>query len=91
MVMLHDGKKLEFPGKFDVIWFGPYWIMKVYPNNIVQLATLEYCMGPTFPHTQTVKAAKSIICYKASPMERHMPASFETLGLMHFHKCPVDG
>lgn len=46
MVMLQDGKKLEFPGKFDAIWLGPYWIMEVYPNNTVQLATLD---GTYFP------------------------------------------
>ena len=47
MVMLQDGKKLEFPGKFDAIWLGPYWIMNVYPNNTVQLATLDGTYFPT--------------------------------------------
>jgi hypothetical protein len=47
MVMLQDGKKLEFPGKFDAIWLGPYWIMEVYPNNTVQLATLDGTYFPT--------------------------------------------
>lgn len=47
MVMLQDGKKLEFPGKFDAIWLGPYWIMEAYPNNTVQLATLDGTYFPT--------------------------------------------
>ena len=47
MVMLQDGKKLEFPGKFDAIWLGPYWIMDSYPNNTLQLATLDGTYFPT--------------------------------------------
>ncbi|PTQ27291.1 hypothetical protein MARPO_0207s0002 [Marchantia polymorpha] len=46
MVMLQDGRKLEFPGKFDEVWLGPYLIREVFPNNLVQLETLN---GEVFP------------------------------------------
>lgn len=46
MVMLQDGRKLEFPGKFDAVWLGPYLIREVFPNNSVQLETLN---GEVFP------------------------------------------
>ena len=47
IMMLQDGKKLEFLGKFDAIWLGPYWIMEAYPKNMVQLATLDGTYFPT--------------------------------------------
>jgi hypothetical protein len=40
-VMLQDARKLEFPAKFDALWTGPYIIKEVFPNNSVQLKTLD--------------------------------------------------
>jgi hypothetical protein len=40
-VMLQDAHKLEFPPKFDALWTGPYIIKEVFPNNSVQLKTLD--------------------------------------------------
>ena len=40
-VMLQDAHKLEFPAKFDALWTGPYIIKEVFPNNFVQLKTLD--------------------------------------------------
>ena len=33
MVMVQDGRKLEFPGKFDAVWMGPYVLKKMFANN----------------------------------------------------------
>jgi hypothetical protein len=49
LVMLQDARKLEFPGKFDALWLGPFVIKEVFPNNFVQLQNLD---GTDFPtHT----------------------------------------
>jgi hypothetical protein len=45
-VMLQDARKLEFSAKFDALWIGPYIIKEVFPNNSVQLKTLD---GVDFP------------------------------------------
>jgi hypothetical protein len=45
-IMLQDAHKLEFPAKFDALWTGPYIIKEVFPNNSVQLKTLD---GVDFP------------------------------------------
>lgn len=37
MVLLQDARKLEFPGKFDAVWLGPYLICDTFPNNYLQL------------------------------------------------------
>lgn len=47
LVMLQDARKLEFPGKFDALWLGPFWVTNVYDNNSVQLATLDGTYFPT--------------------------------------------
>jgi hypothetical protein len=44
--MLQDARKLEFPAKFDALWTSPYIIKEVFPNNSVQLKTLD---GVDFP------------------------------------------
>lgn len=41
LVLLQDARKLDFPGKFDVVWLGPNLIGEVFPNNSVQLETLN--------------------------------------------------
>jgi alpha-galactosidase/6-phospho-beta-glucosidase family protein len=41
MVLLQDGKKLEFLEIIDAIWLGLYWIMNVNMSNTGQLATLD--------------------------------------------------
>ena len=46
LVMLQDGKKKDFPGKFDAVWLGPYIVKNTWPNNSVQLETLN---GQSFP------------------------------------------
>ncbi len=40
-VMVQDAKRLEFLGKFDALWIGPYIIKDVFPNNSVQLKNLD--------------------------------------------------
>ena len=46
MVMIQDARKLDFPGKFDAVWLGPYLVREVFPNNSMQLETLK---GESFP------------------------------------------
>ena len=46
MVMVHDAHKLDFPGKFDALWLGPYIVKEVFPNNSLRLETLN---GESFP------------------------------------------
>lgn len=46
MVLLQDARKLDFPSKFEAVWLGPYLIRDTFPNNSVQLETLN---GKNFP------------------------------------------
>ena len=46
MVMIKDARKLDFLGKFDAVWLGPYLVREVIPNNLIQLETLN---GKSFP------------------------------------------
>ena len=46
LVLLQDARKLDFPGKFDALWLGPYLISEVFANNSLQLETLN---GEKFP------------------------------------------
>ena len=46
MVMIQDARKLEFLGKFDVVWLWPYLVPMAFPNNSLQLETLK---GESFP------------------------------------------
>lgn len=46
-MMPQGGRKFEFLDKFEAIWLGPYWIMKVYSNNTVQLTTLGWAYSST--------------------------------------------
>ena len=46
MVMIQDARKLDFPGKFDAVWLGPYLVREAFPNNSLQLETLN---GESFP------------------------------------------
>ena len=47
LILLQDGRKKDFPGKFDAVWMGPYIVSEVFDNNSVQLTTLS---GEKFPH-----------------------------------------
>ena len=47
MVMIQDARKLEFPGKFDAVWLGPYLVHSVFSNNSLQLETLNGELFPT--------------------------------------------
>jgi hypothetical protein len=47
LVLLQDARKLNFPGKFDAVWLGPFVIQEVFPNNSVQLMTLNGELFPT--------------------------------------------
>ena len=55
MVMIQDARKLEFPGKFDAVWLGPYFVRKVFLNNSMQLETLN---GESFPTRTTGSRCK---------------------------------
>ena len=46
LVLLQAARKLDFPGKFDALWLGPYLMSKVFTNNSLQLETLN---GERFP------------------------------------------
>ena len=46
MVMMQDARKLEFLGKFDALWLGPYIVNETFSNNLLQLETLN---GKCFP------------------------------------------
>ena len=46
IVMIQDARKLEFPGKFDAVWLGLYLVREAFPNNFLQLETLN---GENFP------------------------------------------
>ena len=41
MVMIQAARKLDFPGKFDAIWLGPYLVWEAFPNILLQLETLN--------------------------------------------------
>ena len=47
LVLLQDARKLDFPGKFDVLWLGPYLVSEVFANNSLQLETLNGERVPT--------------------------------------------
>jgi hypothetical protein len=57
-VMLQDARKLEFPTKFDALWTGPYIIKEVFPNNSVQLKTLDGVDFPTRTNGNRCKVYK---------------------------------
>ena len=46
MVMIQYARKLKFQGKFDAMWLGPYLVWEAFPNNSLQLETLN---GASFP------------------------------------------
>ena len=46
-VLVQDARKIEFPGKFDAVWMGPYVVKEVFPNNSLQLKTLDGLDFPT--------------------------------------------
>ena len=46
LVMMQDGRKMDFSGKFDAMWLGPYVVKAVFPINSLQLETLN---GDLFP------------------------------------------
>ena len=46
LVMIRDARKLDFSGKFDALWMGPYVVQAVFSNNSLQLETLN---GESFP------------------------------------------
>jgi hypothetical protein len=45
-VMVQDARKVDFPGKFDALWTGPYVVKEVFANNSLQLKTIT---GQEFP------------------------------------------
>lgn len=46
MVMVQDARRLDIPDKFDAVWLGPYLVRMAFPNNCLQLETLN---GESFP------------------------------------------
>ena len=46
MVLIQDARKLEFPGKFDAVWLGPYLVCETFLNTSLQLEALN---GENFP------------------------------------------
>ena len=41
VIMMQDARKMDFPGKFDALWLGPYIVKAVFPSNSLQLETLN--------------------------------------------------
>jgi hypothetical protein len=41
MILIEDARTLKFPGKFDAVWLEPYLIQESFPNNSLQLETLN--------------------------------------------------
>jgi hypothetical protein len=37
LVLLYDSQFQKFPGKFKMRWFGPYRVLKSYPNGSIEL------------------------------------------------------
>ena len=37
LILLYDREFSKFPGKFKMRWFGPYYILKNYPNGSMEL------------------------------------------------------
>jgi hypothetical protein len=37
LILLYDSRFQKFPGKFKMRWFGPYRVLKSYPNGSVEL------------------------------------------------------
>ena len=61
MVMMQDGEKMEFPIKFDAVWLGPYLGHEVFPNNFLQLKTLN---GESFPSRTSGSRCKQYRAWK---------------------------
>ena len=40
-VLLYDSRYLDFPGKFQLRWHGPYKVTEVFQNGSVQLEDYE--------------------------------------------------
>ena len=57
MVMIQDARKLDFPGKFDALWLGPYLVRETFPNNSLQLETLN---GRELPNTYSWEQMQAI-------------------------------
>ena len=64
LILLQDGRKNDFPGKFDVVWMSLYIVSEVFDNNSVQLTTLS---GEKFPQRTAGSRCKE---YFASPMDK---------------------
>jgi transposase InsO family protein len=41
LVLLYDSRFQKFPGKFRMRWFGPYKVLKAYPNGSFELQDFE--------------------------------------------------
>ena len=41
LVMIQDARKKDFPAKFDALSLGPFVVQAVFPNNSLQLETLN--------------------------------------------------
>lgn len=67
MVMIQDGRNLEFPGKFDAVWMGPHLVKEEYPNNSLQLETLNGESFPTWPSGSRCKyyRARGTACLRS--------------------------
>jgi hypothetical protein len=37
LVLLYDSRFQKFPSKFKMRWFGPYRVLKSYPNGSIEL------------------------------------------------------
>lgn len=64
LILLQYPRELVFPDKFDAVWLGPYLVCKVYPNNFVQLETLN---GSCFPTSKRFGVLPLMVANYVSP------------------------
>jgi hypothetical protein len=46
-VLLYDSRHHKFPGKLHIAWMGPFQVLEVFDNGLLQLGTMEGEALPT--------------------------------------------
>ena len=59
--MIQVAKNSTSPGKFDAVWLDPYIVKNTFPNNSLQLETLN---GESFPTRTVGSRCKQYKLYK---------------------------
>ena len=69
MVMIQDARKLKYPSKFDAVWLGLYLVREAFPNNSLQLETLN---GESFPTRTSSSRCKEYKAWKPLTFKQHI-------------------